>query len=422
MGDTFNPTDVQLATEVLKERRQKLAEQWKFSWPVMDVLIGGNSSIDLPHLLITSQEEATAFIESYGFDINREADLRRIHAAMIEALHFIEQELMPKEWAQGNTPPAELLNCLDPRQLLLWASDLNIEVRQRRDWSCALLRVMHTIFHIEGAFRYSSIDIAREQIMARFHKFIHRDSDGNLWLGDHDNRVALEHVEWKHKKSRQSILLKLLHKRANVAETIYDMIGVRIVTRRQSEVMQAVRLLRMHHIVSFPNFNPSRARNTLIDTVEYRRLTDDLRGRLMSGAITPEQFEMTIANIKVDPPAAETTNQHSARNYKSIQMTGRQLVRTINPNLGWLTKLKNEVCSMPPDRQEMVSPILSYITEWHGMESEIETSAFFPFEIQVMDAAAYAENSSGPASHGRYKRSQIRAARRRVLADILQLK
>lgn len=405
-----------------KDHRQALADQWKFNWPVLDVLIGGKSSIDLPNLLITNWEEAGRFIESYGFRIDDARDQKRIHAAIIEALHFIERELMPKEWAQGNIPPADVLSCIDGRHLLLWASEQGEDVRKRRDWACAVLRVMHTIFHIEGAFRYTSIDCARDQIMARFHKFIYRDSDGKLWLGDHENRVGLEAVEWKHQKSRQSILLKLLHKRANVAETIYDMIGVRIVTKKQSEVIQVVKLLRLHHIASFPNFNPSRARNTLINTDDYRLAMHDLRGRLLSGAITPEQFEMTALNLKFDPPVQESSNVHSARNYKSVQMTGRQLIRTMNPNLGWLTKMQREAEDLPPEKMAMMTEIVSYIKSWHGMEAELEASAFFPFEIQVLDAEAHAENSSGPAAHGRYKRSQVRAARRRVLADILQLK
>jgi len=405
-----------------KEQRQALADKWKFSWPVMDVLIGGKSSIDLPNLLVANWDEAGLFIESYGFRPDHPGDQKRIHAAIIEALHFIERELMPKEWAQGKVPPADVLSCMDGRSLLLWASEQDPEVRLRRDWSCAVLRVMHTIFHIEGAFRYTSIDCARDQIMARFHKFIFRDEDGKLWLGDRDNRVALETVEWKHQKSRQSILLKLLHKRANVAETIYDMIGVRIVTKKQSEVIQVVKLLRMHHIASFPNFNPSRARNTLINTEQYRQTMHDLRGRLLSGAITPEQFEMTALNLKFDPPEQESANIHSSRNYKSIQMTGRQLIRTMNPNLGWLKKMEREAEDLPAEKTAMLSEIVAYIKNWHGMEAELEATAFFPFEIQVLDAEAHAENSSGPAAHGRYKRSQVKAARRRVLSDILQLK
>lgn len=404
-----------------RQQRTKLADHWKFTWPVLDVLIGGNSSIDLPNLSIRNWEEAGKFIGSYGFDCENSQHQRKIHGAIIESLSFIERSLMPKEWARGLTPPIDVVMCHDARNLILWASDITPEHRDRRNWSCAVLRVMHTIFHIEGAFRYSSIDQARDQIMNCFRKFIFATSDGKTWFGKEGQKVELDHADWKNLKARQSILLKLLHKRANVAETIYDMIGIRIVTKRQSDVMQLIKYLHQFHILSFPNCSPARARNTLMDASEYRRALDDLRGRLLSGSITPEQFEMTANNLRVKTPEADSSNPHSAKSYHSIQMTGRQLIRAPNANLGWLIKLEKNLHTLPENQQRDIQSLLSYIKTWPGMDLEIETSAFFPFELQVMDLQAWQYNSSGAAAHGKYKRSQIKAARRRVLSDVLQL-
>jgi len=44
----------------------QLADLWKFPWPLMDVLIGGQSSIDLNELRVGSWEEATKWLEAYG--------------------------------------------------------------------------------------------------------------------------------------------------------------------------------------------------------------------------------------------------------------------------------------------------------------------------------------------------------------------
>jgi len=401
--------------------RSALAQRWKFNWPIMGVMIGGESSIDLPTLTLQSLEEATRFLRSYGFDADNPDDARQLQAVIVESLSFIERNLMPKEWGQGLVPPAEVIDCRDPRDLLLWASDRDEKSRMRRLWSCALLRVMHTIGHIEGAFRYNSIDQARDQIMARFNVHVRRDAEGQLWIGEDDVKVRLARMEWKYSKPRESILLKLLHKRANVAETIYDVIGVRIVTERQSDVMLVVKILSQLHIVSFPNCNPSRARNTLLDADQFRVTMDDLRGRLMSNAISVEEFERTLAGMNIPPPESGTANPHSALNYRSIQMTGRQLIRTENPNFGWLRKLEDEAASASPEKAAILRDVVGFVRGWNGVDSELCDRAFFPFEIQVMDNASYAHNSSGAASHGRYKRKQVRAARRRVLGDILQI-
>ena len=56
-----------------------------------------------------------------------------------------------------------------------------------------------------------------------------------------------------------------------------------------------------------------------------------------------------------------------------------------------------------------------------GKLSGEDEFAFFPFEVQVMDLKAWETNSTGKASHGKYKKSQVRAARRRVLNEILPL-
>ena len=78
------------------ESKKKLLDAWTFSWPVMNVLIGGRSSIDLPEIQISDRDEATAFVKSYGYDPEKIYDARLMHATICESLSFIERWLMPK--------------------------------------------------------------------------------------------------------------------------------------------------------------------------------------------------------------------------------------------------------------------------------------------------------------------------------------
>jgi uncharacterized protein (TIGR04562 family) len=50
----------------------------------------------------------------------------------------------------------------------------------------------------------------------------------------------------------------------------------------------------------------------------------------------------------------------------------------------------------------------------------IEEEAFFPFEIQIFDETSFKDTQKGQSSHERYKESQIKAARRRVLAPVFR--
>jgi uncharacterized protein (TIGR04562 family) len=390
----------------------------------MNVLIGGLSSIDLPEIEITDKNEATLFLRSYGYDPDRANDARFIHAIIIEALAFIERNLMSKEWRRGLTPPTEILNCDDARDLLLWACDRRSEFNVRGMWACAILRVMHTIAHIEGAFRYSDIDVARDEIMSRLQGIITQSSDGRKWLVHGNQRIELERFEWKNKKSRESVLLKLLHKRANVAETIYDMLGVRIVIKEAAEVLLAVKLLYKSHVISFPNAIPTRSRNSFVDLDRFRMDVDLLRGSLATGHISPADFIKQLDLLTIHPPETDKENPHTGEEYRAIQLTCRQLIRTARP-LSILRK-NLEVASQSLDRmkEESSSTVIDEIGAVLQNISRIagdDEFSFFPFEVQIMDSKSYVLNTTGSASHTKYKKSQVKAARRRVLSEILPL-
>lgn len=407
-----------------KKQQKQLEDKWAFSWPVINVLIGGRSSIDLPEIAIANAEEAGQFIRSYGYDPERTRDARLIHATIVESLSFIEHNLMPKEWKQGMVPPPEVLNCSDARDLLMWACNRTPENNLRRIWSCALLRVMHTIAHIEGAFRYSDIDSARDEIMTRFQAITSFNADGSIEMFHGDHRIPLSRMEWKTQKSRESVLLKLLHKRANVAETIYDMIGLRIVAKHQADVLQIIKILYRSHVISFPNAIPSRSRNSIIDADVFHVQLDQMRGELMTGAMTAAQFETKINNMRVPPPVSEKENQHSGSDYAAIQLTCRQLIRTPRPITSLRKSLEAFVAEPSPGASEELKCYLNEMAQVVKNIARIsgdEEFAFFPFEIQVMDEKSWEVNSTGKASHGRYKKSQVRAARRRVLNEVLPL-
>ena len=411
------------STEAKKQQRL-LLDKWSFAWPVLNVLIGGRSSIDLPEISIGSLGEAGQFIKSYGYDPERTRDARLIHATIVESLAFIEHNLMPKEWKQGMVPPPEVLNCSDARELLIWACNRSPESNLKRIWSCAILRVMHTIAHIEGAFRYSDIDSARDEIMTRFQWITSHNADGTTEMFHGDHRVTLNKMEWKTQKSRESILLKLLHKRANVAETIYDMIGLRIVAKHQADVLQIIKILYRSHVISFPNAIPSRSRNSIVDADVFHIQLDQMRGELMTGTMTAAQFEAKINSMHVPPPESDKENVHSGSDYAAVQLTCRQLIRTPRPITALRKNLEAAVSEASP---EISNEMRCYLTEMAQVVKNIarisgdEEFAFFPFEIQVMDEQSWEVNSTGKASHGRYKKSQIRAARRRVLNEVLPL-
>jgi uncharacterized protein (TIGR04562 family) len=405
--------------------KTQLLDKWKFNWPQMDVIIGGRSSIDLAEMRVGTDKEAHDFVCAYGYDPESAHDNFKIHTAMVEAISFIERYLLTeREWAKGIRPPDELIACNDVRKVIVWASGTTPKERWLRSWSCAVLRVLHTIAHIEGVNKQIRIEDARAQIFERFHGVLFRDQDRNLWLGNDDTKVELEKVEWKESKSRASILLKLLHKRDNVAETIFDFLGIRIVTRRVCDVMMVVKNLMKYNLVVFPNCFPSRARNNLIEVDRFRSQVETLREMLQADSIRPDEFDNMISRLTPAGKAnGEHVNPHSSMDYKSIQLTGRQLIKVPNYQFEWLTRLRNVVRSdqLAEIARKEIRELLYLVEQWHSVSDTREQSAFFPYEVQVMDKESYLASVHGEAAHTRYKQNQIRTARKRVLGRVLEL-
>src|SRR6185503_311488 len=106
--------------------------------------------------------------------------------------------------------------------------------------------IMHTIAHIDKDLRTQHFADIQKQIFDRFYKFIFRDEHGQLFLGENSSdplRVPLVAFETKPKKARDSIILKLLHKPENVAEDIFDRVGMRYVTKTRLGSLQVIKFL-----------------------------------------------------------------------------------------------------------------------------------------------------------------------------------
>lgn len=399
-------------------------KKWDFNWGVMDVLIGGKSSIDLESLRFKNWQDATEFLRYYGYDPDDASDARKIQSVLIESWNFIERYLIPKEWKKGRQPPPELLASSDVRDYIIAASDFRADASYKQAWACGVLRVMHTIAHIDGVQRFADLGIAREQIMARFRKFTFHDEEGNLRFGIPSQNIPLFKVEWKLQKPRDSVILKLLHKKANVAETIYDLIGVRIVTRELLDVPVAVKYLRDFHMVTFANCNPSRSKNSLIDMEVFKHNVQTLKVMLDDKRISLKEFNELLQGVTgpSDASGERKQNPHSSTAYKSIQLTCRQLIHFPRLTSLWRNKLSKylETTEMDDEQRVMLDDISHILVQ--ETDQRRKYIGFFPFEIQIVDQETYQKNQLGAASHDRYKQSQVRSARRRVLGKVLTYK
>lgn len=356
-------------------------------------MIQGKSSIDLSAMPVYTREEAKELVYTYGFDLDVPEDMAEMEAYFIEAVNFIEHRFLTRsiDWLGVGEPvinaekiPLSVTSTRNVLDLVMVASQKD---HPNRPWACALLKVMHTLVYIQNSPFYKYHAQASETILSRFRDVLIPESDGTVLLnGRRGRQLRLYAFEAKHHKPRESILIKLLCKKENVAENVWDLVGVRLVTFHPAEAILAVDILREQKVVLFPNVIPSRSRNTLLDFGHFQEMYETALAEYKIGQRDVDSlFQLFETDEYILPEEApRNANPLSSPEYRSLHITCRQLMR-VKPGV-----------------------------------NQTETRFAFPYEVQILDRTSYLDSKIGHGAHASYKQRQLFAARRRVMGSLLQ--
>lgn len=350
---------------------------FSFDPDVLQSVAGGRSALEMRRLHILNLEAATSFLQSYGFDIHKEEDIKRLWyhhrralVLMTEKLGFTEAEI-----------PAEVRDpkiLEDVRLLLLYASRETHDPLQK--WSCAVLRCMHVFVHAESdLFSFFSEEI-QKQILSPFERAIHHAGEKISLKGQihTENEIELSHFQIKPFKTSSSTVIKLLAKPDAVAMRIFDKIGVRFVTHSIFDSFQVIRFLVRENLISFPHIMPDQSSNNLYPVDLFLKVCDELEKKNLRRDQEIESFIQKQISEKEQKNLFRKANEQSADNFRFIKFISRKLIRI------------------------------------HPQESKEEFSFFYPFEVQVMDRHSFEHSLTGPTEHQAYKERQRQAARNRL--------
>ncbi len=387
------------------------SRQWSIGDNVLDVLIGGTSFLDSKEGFrnsFTDVESIESFVHAYGYDPQDPIEHAELQGNLQEAIRFIKRYFLSPDNPNGVTVdmPKKMNDLLDIRELLRYASMPNSEYRM---WACSILKVVHTISHIDRDIRTHYFSEIQKQIFDRFYRFLNRDDHGQLYLGrtkDDELRVDLVEFQVKPKKSRDSILMKLLHKPESVAEELFDRVGIRFITKNRVDAIRVVHFLDQVNVIVAANIKPSRSRNTLVDTKYFREV---LEHNISKPAVLADLLE------SVPHPQERADNPFSSEHYRAIQFTCRQLIKIRNSVADQIRDLKNL------SRTMTVEPALASVIDKIDPKTIQKMIRFFyPFEIQVMDQVSHIENEKGRSAHAEYKKAQQNSAMIRVMGQLAQ--
>ena len=401
----------------------------RLSRDVLDVMLRGKSAIDTRGgaLPTKSLDAASRFIGAYGYNLEDPIQAAEVLGVYHEAIRFIQKYFLRPGNPEGlelHIPP-QFFELDDVRKLFVFSTERQIEFGTRTHWACSIIRVMHTIVHLDKDFREDYFPTIQTQVFDRFYKEIHNLQD-RIFLGDpkSSTHIELKYFQTKPRKERESKILKLLHKAENVAEDIYDQVGVRFVTHSRMDCLRVLKFLRDHNIVVPANIKPSRSRNSLVDPFLYRRAWREARSSVQRGELSSvaqidsfietrllEEQSKKLAT-KEGKVAREPRNLFTADSYTAIQFTSRQLIKYRNPVYEDVKKLKLKL-------RESENAELRKHGERLDISSLAKEQLFFsPYEVQIMDAQAYEDSMSGSAAHSTYKAAQVQVAAMRVLGHL----
>jgi uncharacterized protein (TIGR04562 family) len=407
----------------MTQRPSYLAD-YGFNWETFDVVCGGKSSLDATNYLteLHDKTQVANFLYGYGFDISDPVEAAELFGIFQEAMQFIKRYFLKEGNPEGLDlkVPNYLYTITNISDLFLAATGhSNIKLKTEESlWAGVVLKVMHTILHTDKDLRYRYFSTIQQQIFDRFYKFLHRDEENRLFLrSEQGMTIPLYDFQTKAKKTRDSIVIKLLHKQENVAEELFDRIGVRIITYNKLDALRVVKFLHRNHVIMINNIKPSRSQNSLVDLELLRKRMYTLYKEAMRKNFPEEQFYQRLNALIEDCPTHKKyhDNRHTLEEYRAIHFTGRQLIKYRNPFMSSF----NEVRKLALKDKE--NPLSQALLHLDTSPISRDVRFFYPFEVQLTDYESHLKNTQGEASHNEYKKNQLKSAMKRIFRPIIEL-
>jgi uncharacterized protein (TIGR04562 family) len=407
-------------------QRPSYLGDYVFNWETFDVVCSGKSSLDAKNYLteLYDRTQVANFLNGYGFNINDPVESAELFGIFQEALQFIKRYFL----IEGNPDgldlkvPNYLYSITNISELFLAAtgnSSFKLKTQEAL-WAGVVLKVMHTILHADKDLRYRYFSTVQQQIFDRFYKFIHRDAENRLFLRNEGGvSIPLYDLQTKAKKTRDSIIIKLLHKQENVAEELFDRIGVRIITYNKLDALRVIKFLHSNYVIMINNIKPSRSQNTLVDLGLLRKRVLTLYKEVIRNNLNEDDFYQKLNALIADSaPGRDHSekNLHSSEEYRAIHFTARQLIKYRNPFMSSFNEVRKLAI------KDKTNPIAQALLSLDTSAISRDVRFFYPFEVQITDYESHLKNTQGEASHQEYKKAQLRSAMRRIFKPILELK
>jgi uncharacterized protein (TIGR04552 family) len=319
----------------------------------MRILLQGGSVIDWHRLAFASYAEIDRFLRVNEFDPESDDDLNRLEELREEAVEYLTRNL-------DYRVPSEVREGIPVRELFMLASQRG----KRHTYACVVLKCMHVIHHLAGRELAFKLPISNDEVFGFVEKKVVRVVDEIRAAG-----YPIVEFAWS-RKEHDSLVTKLLAKKASIAADVYDKLRFRLITRSREDLAPVLMEL-THRLVPFNYVIPGQSVNGILP---FRRLIEETPGF----ARYADQLQEELGDAEVE----SDRNEFSGPAYRVINFVSDLPVRIDD----YLVKIDDD-----PD---------------FSRGDSLGNTIFVLTEFQVMDAETARNNETGENSHSRYKERQ----------------
>ncbi len=331
------------------------------------LLLNGTSIIDWHKLDMKTIEDVNQFLRVQLLEPDDIGDMFRLRFVFNQAITYLEEHLhmrLPKELRQPE----------DVRDVFLTASTYTGRFRRKQTQACTILKLMHVINHMEAADLKFQSPISEALLLDRAEKRIIRHANQMRESGF--NLLAF----YGSRKTRTSMITKLLAKQETIAATIFDKLRFRIVVAEKQEIVPVLAHL-TKTLFPFNYVIPGESHNNLI------HLREVMKGR-------PHYAKL----------ASKLQRLHGETN---------ELAGEINPYSGQSYRMINFIVDFPV-RVDAILPELNTDSSYM-----LGQTVFVMVEFQVVDRETNDKNEKGDNAHTLYKARQRKIVEGRLLKGSL---
>ncbi len=322
------------------------------------LLLSGNSVIDWHRLAFADLDEVDRFLRVNELDPARPGDMERLEELRADAVEYLTRNFSYRI-------PDEVAHALPARDLFLLASSKG----RRQTYACIVLKAMHVMHHLAGRELLFKLPVSDDEVFGFVEAKVVKVVEEIRAAG-----YPIVEFAWS-RKERDSVVTKLLAKKASIAANVFDKLRFRLITRSVEDLPAVLQEL-LHRMIPFNYVIPGESVNGILpvrrlveETPAFARFADQL------------QFDLDAEH------RLSLSNEFSGPSYRIINFVADLPVRI------------DQFLSRLPDSSN---------------NDELGSIIFVLTEFQVMDAETAHLNEQGENSHQAYKERQHQRVKTRL--------